>query len=312
MGIAKGAVKFLLNESRQRHLGGRLLTLGRQTVFVTGPEVDAFASEFGVRLVRPPETPADSSGVMSDVALFEAMGFDTVEALDYSDYESPDHIFDLNSPSSPTSLIDRYDVIIDGGTLEHVFHLPNALRNVIRMLKVGGRVIHLSPSSNHIDHGFYMFSPTLFWDFYSANGFSIETFQIFRYSPRHSKDPWLFSDYKPGCLLPVSYGGLDDAMYGLACVVTKRAESTADRVPQQGFYVDHWAQQTGSGTGEATRERGQPAASSLRERLRRHQRTFSILRAGAHASGYVKQAFLTIVLRRPQSKGLNLPIVARY
>ena len=65
--------------------------------------------------------------------------------------------------------------LLDSGTLEHVFHLPNALKSVVELAKVGGRVMLLSPSSNHFDHGFYMFSPTLFYDYFSANGLRIET-----------------------------------------------------------------------------------------------------------------------------------------
>ena len=62
-------------------------------------------------------------------------------------------------------------MIIDGGTMEHIFHIPNVLNNIYRMLRVGGRIIHISPSSNYVDHGFYSFSPTLFYDFYQTNKF---------------------------------------------------------------------------------------------------------------------------------------------
>jgi hypothetical protein len=40
------------------------------------------------------------------------------------------------------------------------------------MLKVGGRLIIMVPASNSIDHGFYSFSPTLFFDYFADNGFS--------------------------------------------------------------------------------------------------------------------------------------------
>lgn len=34
-------------------------------------------------------------------------------------------------------------------------------------------MIHASPSHNHADHGFYVFNPTIFYDFYTANGFDV-------------------------------------------------------------------------------------------------------------------------------------------
>src|SRR5207249_3920994 len=96
---------------------------------------------------------------------FKALGFSEVAAMDYSDFESARYIHDLNSSEPPEHLLENFDVIIDGGTIEHVFHIPNVLNSIHKMLRPHGRTIHMSPSSNHIDHGFYMFSPTLFWDF---------------------------------------------------------------------------------------------------------------------------------------------------
>jgi SAM-dependent methyltransferase len=307
VGIAKGAVKFLINESRQRPLAGKVLTLGRQQIYVTGPDLDQFAAEFGVKLRTRNGGRGGEEGFLDDKQLLGRLGFDVVESLDFSDYEGATHIFDLNQPAPPAHLLGAYDVIIDGGTLEHVFHLPNALSNIAKMLKVGGRIIHLSPSSNHIDHGFYMFSPTLFWDFYATNDFAVGTFQVFRYSQRHWIDPWLVSDYVPGSLNPVSYGGLDDGMYGVACVVTKRPESTFDRVPQQGFYVSQWTPAPGEASVVEV-----AGPSGLKDRLRRHRRLFAILRFGARTTAYPRNTLRSMVRRRRQSKGLKLPVVARY
>ena len=62
-------------------------------------------------------------------------------------------------------------MVFDIGTLEHIFDVPTALKNITKMLKPGGRVILILPASNAIDHGFYSFSPTLLYDFFSSNGF---------------------------------------------------------------------------------------------------------------------------------------------
>jgi len=162
--------------------------------------------------------------------------------MDYSDYEAADYIFDLNCENIPTELLDKFDLILDGGTIEHVFHLPNVLRNIFKMLKIGGRIIHFSPSSNHMDHGFYMFSPTFFSDYYKTNNFDINSIQVIRHTTHHEV-PWQISKYTPGCINRISYGGLDDAMYAISCVATKTPSSRFDLIPSQRNYAEElWIQ----------------------------------------------------------------------
>lgn len=105
-------------------------------------------------------------------ALLKIFGGKNVSVADISSYESPDFILDLNDLIVDPNLLNRFDVIVDVGTLEHIFDINVALSNIVRMLKVGGRLILVVPASNAIDHGFYSFSPTLFFDYFSDNGFS--------------------------------------------------------------------------------------------------------------------------------------------
>jgi SAM-dependent methyltransferase len=245
MGINTSAVKVFLHESRRRGLLGRLLTLGRQDVYLTADELRTTMAEFGKRPVQEiapslsKKVTFAKSNFISDEYLFSALGFTECKALDASSYEEADFVFDLNRSDPPASLVDRWDTVFDGGTTEHVFHLPNALSNIFRFLRIGGRVIHIAPSSNHIDHGFYMFSPTLFWDYYKANNFEINVCQVFRYTQDLYAGAWQVCDYVPGGLTRVSMGGLDDALYGVILIATKTPNSTFDVIPQQGLYADN-------------------------------------------------------------------------
>jgi len=244
MGINTSAVKVFLIDNDRQPFTGDLLTLGKQDVFVT-PEVmkrtfDQYDREVAVDQNVPvfSQKPGFVEGrFITDEYLFSALGFDRTESMDASDYESADHVLDLNQVETPPEYCDRWDTIFDGGTVEHIFNVPNALANLGRMVKVGGRIVHIAPSSNHIDHGFYMFSPTLFWDYYKANGYDVNVCQVFRY---HASDPydgkWAVSDYIPGGLTRVSMGGLDDGMYGVILIATKKEGSTYTKVPQQGLY----------------------------------------------------------------------------
>lgn len=246
MGIAKGTIKLMMKEGLKRPLKGLALTLGRQFVWVTQKELNEMANQMGFELVKniPLELSTHASlkekGFVSDRFLFLSLGFSDLKSLDYSNYENADIIADLNIRDIGKKVSEKFDFILDGGTIEHVFHVPNSLANIFDLLKEGGRAMHVSPSSNHIDHGFYMFSPTLFCDYYHANQFELNSLQVFRYSPKHYTDAWQISDYTQGCLDKVSYGGLDDAMYGISCVVTKTKASTCEAIPQQGSYRKSW------------------------------------------------------------------------
>jgi SAM-dependent methyltransferase len=244
MGINASAIRIFLRESEREGFGRNLLTLGRQDIFVTAAEMDGIFADFGRSVYVPTGTPHISSkagfaagGFIPDEYLFSALGFKEFRSLDVSEYENADYRFDLNQPETPEHLRGSWDVIFDGGTIEHVFHLPNALANIFRMLKVGGRIIHIAPSSNHIDHGFYMFSPTLFWDYYCANFYEVNVCEVFCYrSDDVYGGKWAISDYVPGALTRVSHGGLDDGIYGIIMIATKTVETTCDAIPQQGLY----------------------------------------------------------------------------
>lgn len=205
----------------------------------------------------PKKPLANDDTVVDDRTLLEAMGFDTAESLDYSDYEGATHVIDLNQSTIPETLHGRFDVLLDSGTIEHVFHIPNVLANIYSLVKVGGRVIFIAPSSNHMDHGFYMFSPTFFYDYYRANGFTIETICVVRYHPDGGR--WHVYDYAPAVWGRFQIGGLDGRPYAVFMIATKTAQSRFDVIPQQGFYSDTSRQYDGSRL--AQRQEKGPAAS---------------------------------------------------
>ena len=252
MGIAKGAARLILDECSKHPFSGSVLQLGRQKLFFSLPELEEWAGLHNVELAETiPEAVASiklvSEGCVDDKTFFHKLGFQTVHSCDYSDFQAADHVFDLNLPI-PEHLHNKYDLIVDSGTLEHVFHLPQALKNVHDLLKEGGRVIHLLPATNYVDHGFYMFSPTLFHDYYSANRWDIDTAYIIELTRRHDVDPWRIYQYTPGVLNSLSSGGFDRGyLVNIYFVVRKNEKSTTDVIPQQSRYQeDKWKASTGT------------------------------------------------------------------
>lgn len=246
MGIARGMIKLLMREGKREEYSGHVLTIGRQDILeTTAWDLQRWAREMNFKLKPIAESLSSNKKILqkmciTDIILFQSLGFKSLDSIDYSDFEQCTITHDLNT-GVPVELYDRYDLIVDAGTSEHIFNLPKTLENYNRMLKVGGRIIHALPSStNHMDHGFYMFSPTLFWDYYSANNWKIEESLLFRHS-RRPTGAWDVYKYAPGCLTRFSYRGFNNKdLYSVFFAVKKTANSTFNASVNQGAYLEIW------------------------------------------------------------------------
>jgi hypothetical protein len=110
-------------------------------------------------------------GVIHQKTFFALLGFriPNVQSLDVSDYEGADHIHDLNYPL-PQNLYGQFDFVFDGGVVEHVFSIKDALFNAAQLVRVGGIVAHHSPF-DWPQHGYININPKLYRTFYLNNGF---------------------------------------------------------------------------------------------------------------------------------------------
>ena len=80
-----------------------------------------------------------------------------------------------------------------------------------------------------------MFSPTLFYDFYTTNHWDINNIYVVSMTPQQETEPFFYTEYEPGSFDCVSYGGLN-GLYFTVSIVTKTPDSTANLIPQQGVY----------------------------------------------------------------------------
>jgi hypothetical protein len=104
--------------------------------------------------------------------LFKYFGAETVDSIDNSDYENATIIGDLNMPVDG-SLKNKYTCVWDGGTLEHIFNYPAALKNCMDMVETGGYLVLQTPANNMFGHGFYQLQPDIFFSVLCAqNGFT--------------------------------------------------------------------------------------------------------------------------------------------
>jgi SAM-dependent methyltransferase len=99
---------------------------------------------------------------------------DRYNILDYKDIDIngvADIRLDLNKPVD-SSYHNSVNVVLNGGTLEHVFDIAQALKNIHGMLKQGGSIIHLLPVSWY-NHGYYNFNPFLFKEISRVNNYQL-------------------------------------------------------------------------------------------------------------------------------------------
>jgi len=209
MGISRGASKLIASA-----LGG------------SGPRGRAIT--FGVQRVE-----TDDGGHIHQDELFGRLGFGRVESIDYYPDEKPTHVLDLNLPV-PADLRGQFDLVYDGGTMEHCFNAPQVMRNAVSLAASNGLVIHHVPMNNWVDHGFYQFSPTLFFDFYGAAAFEDLQMKI-HFVARHRES---YLPYDPRIDLPVPYvvGGGRKVLIFFSARKTASAKSGESGFPIQGRY----------------------------------------------------------------------------
>lgn len=148
------------------------LTLGRLKLFLHPAELKAlrtlYAKQFPGK-AKPLE--GYNFGEYSDKFWAEFLNAKHVETMDYSNYEEVSFTHDMNLPV-PEHLHNKFDAVVDAGSLEHIFNFPTAVSNLMLMAKPGGKVFITTVANNLCGHGFYQFSPELMYRIFSAeNGF---------------------------------------------------------------------------------------------------------------------------------------------
>ncbi len=170
MGIGVNLIPTLLATVQHYRMSGSLLMLGRQDVEANPTLLEkAFQGEGFVPKIYPSTWRADGEHRTMPESFFQALGFTSVESLDVSASEGASIVFDLNAAATPNNLRACCDVLFDGGTLEHVFHLPNALARCTDLIRSDGWFVHIGPMNNYVDHGFYQFSPTFCFDWFTSS-----------------------------------------------------------------------------------------------------------------------------------------------
>ncbi len=224
MGIDTHSLHLLRYATRKFGGLGNTITLGRLAVLL-GPH----ASRKWVGTAR---------GSYCEPLLTKHFGASKVDSIDNSPYEGANIIADMNQ-ELPAALKRQYDAVIDFGCSEHIFDIAQALRNVASLCKIGGTILHAVPANGFCGHGFYQFSPELFFSCYSRTNGYADT-EVFLADLCDIKNWYRVS-------LPVDGNRINVRSYGelYVLVVTKRV-ATAPETVQQSDYEFTWANSNGA------------------------------------------------------------------
>lgn len=235
MGLDINGTKFLLYAQKLGVSYAETAMIGRQEMLITPAILTANLKAFGYDVSN-----AETEKLLTDKfaePFLKILGADGVVSFDASDYENASVTHDFNLPV-PEEFKGRFSAVLDGGTLEHIFNFPTAIKNCMEMVADGGHFLAIAPANNYLGHGFYQFSPELFFRILSAaNGFKLEKLMIFEESSGSSwyeiSDPDAINERVT----------LINGHASLMLVIAKKIE-TVDIfavAPQQSDYVSAWA-----------------------------------------------------------------------
>ena len=167
MGIATGAAELLFKLSKKIKFKGSLLQVGNQDILFSSYKLLKLLKKYKYRKIK-----LNNKKKIKSEFFFKLFNLNDIKSIDINKYENADIIEDLNVPIKK-KYYNNFNLIYDGGSLEHVFNISEGLQNLNKMLKPNGYIMHLLPCNNYIDHGFYSISPTLLRDFYIQNNYII-------------------------------------------------------------------------------------------------------------------------------------------
>jgi hypothetical protein len=147
----------------------RVATIGRQGLHIAPDQLARFFAARGRADLAERMSSVEWDGYCEPLLKF-AFGAREVVSIDASSYERASIVHDMNKPLADG---EQFTAVLDFGTLEHVLNVATSFDNVAKLCARGGFILHVLPGNNFSGHGFYQFSPELFFQIYAeARGYA--------------------------------------------------------------------------------------------------------------------------------------------
>ncbi len=226
MGLNNGAAIILSSVLENRGEFSEVLTIGRQEYLVNYFMSSLIKKKYGI-----------SKDLFADPAqeFLRKLGAVKIDSLDINDYQGATIIQDLNLPID-SSFHNKYDLVLEFGTIEHVANISQAMQNLMLLVKPGGLLIFVSPGNNFFGHGCYQISPEFFLtQLTSANGYRIESLLLHINGLLHGS--WWKVDTSPGRKQRFS---LKSKKLVFVVCVARKVGSAKPQYEQQADYLELW------------------------------------------------------------------------
>ncbi len=173
MGLDINGVKFLLYCKSIGVDFSSTAMIGRQNLHLGNKEMLQLMASFHHQITDAQIDSIFSNGGGFAEEFLAHLGGKTIHSFDKSDFENATDMHDMNL-EIPDKYKGKYSMVLDAGSLEHVFNFPVAIKNCMEMVRVGGHFLSITPMNNFVGHGFYQFSPELFFSVFNRdNGFEL-------------------------------------------------------------------------------------------------------------------------------------------
>jgi len=158
--------------------------------------------------------------------LYEGLGF-KYNCVD-TDGKFGALVLDINFDSVPPDQKNRYDLVTNHGTTEHLLNQLNAFKMIHDFTKPGGLILHALPFLGQVDHGFFNYQPNLFDS-------------LARYNSYQTLGMWLGVDWQLSSFIPwepklMEFLVLSPKSTGLLIVLQRKMHATEFQVPFQGVF----------------------------------------------------------------------------
>ena len=139
----------------------------RHDLLILGDAVFHFDARTLVGLAKSAEfTLASGPETLDSFSFGASLGFARTETLDVNGRASLQ--VDLHQ-APPQELLDGFDCVIDAGVLFWCFDPAAAFKSILKMVRPGGMIVHITAISGHYGRGYYNVHPLAFEDFYLLN-----------------------------------------------------------------------------------------------------------------------------------------------
>ena len=169
MGIGLQALQLTLNLWQE----GQLKKC-KSVIEIGSQDIHAHQDHLAAALKRVGNFIRKDDNTITPEIFYSQLGINKYRCID-ADGRNNALIFDLNKDiRKEYQYAEKFDLVTNHGTTEHCFDQYQAFRNIHNLCATEGHMIHGLPFQGYLNHGFYNYQPSFYYDLAMANGYALE------------------------------------------------------------------------------------------------------------------------------------------